>query len=192
MPSIGSRAPRFFLTLIMNVENRSKRHIKRQNDIIQVNRKNKVTPTLEHYRHRGADLTLETIDSVAGQLGYHPFNIVNVVLSNCQEINGTDNYPLVAILYPLNHNDEVGGRYSGKDGPKPFPTTLWITCPDLHTRISRLEGLGYINKLQHKLLSDLGCEVWLQQMRNAHLEYAAFRWDLLGPDDMNLVESSGW
>ena len=138
-------------TLIMSVDNRSKRHIKRQNDIIQVNRKNKAPTALDRYVRREESLSLEEIEVVSGQLGYHPYNIVNVVLNRCFEINGRPNYPLVAVLYPLNHNEEVGGRYAGKDGPKPFPTTFWMTCPDLHTRISRLEDLGYINKFQQQV-----------------------------------------
>jgi hypothetical protein len=139
--------------------NRSKRHGKRKNDIAGINQRNKNATSLERYTHRSDSLTLEIIETVAGQLGYHPFNIVDVVLSNSdkvKELGGTENYPLVAILYPLNHNEEVGGRYSGSDGPKPFPTTTWITCPDLHTRISELEVKGYINKLQQKLLTGEG------------------------------------
>lgn len=178
--------------LTMEVETRSKRHIKRQNDIIQVNLKNKTPLTLDNYAHRSDILNLGTIEKVAGQLGYHPYNIVNVVLQKCYDTNETDNHPLVAVLYPLNHNEEVGGRYAGKDGPKPFPTTFWMTCPDLHTRISKLEDLGYINKFQQQLLTDPNSENWLKQMHNAHKGYAAFRWSLLSEDDKLLIEASGW
>ena len=175
-----------------NVDGRSKRHGKRQNDIIQVNLKNKNPITLDRYNHRTETLSLATIEIVAGQLGYHPYNIVDVVLSKYSDIDGTENMPLVAVLYPLNHNEEVGGRYSGSDGPKPFPTTFWMTCPDLHTRISKLEDLGYINKFQQQLLTDSNSAVWLEQMQNAHKSYGMFRWELLSDDDKTFIESSGW
>lgn len=176
----------------MIADSRSKRHVKRQNDIIQVNLKNKTTPTIDRYCHRNNEITLDMIDVVAGQLGYHPFNIVDIVYSSCKRSDGNDRHPLVAVLYPLNHNEEVGGRYSGDEGPKPFPTTLWITCPDLHTRISKLEDLGYINKFQQKLLIDSNSVQWLKEMRNAHLLYSAFRWSMLSPEHKELVSSSGW
>lgn len=191
MPPLSSRRFSVAVTKIMNVENRSKRHTKRQHDIIQVNLKNKVAPTLDRYKHRKNHLTLDLINNVAGQLGYHPFNIVDVVLDN-SDVDGSGDHPLVAILYPLNHNEEVKGRYSGDDGPKPFPTTLWITCPDLHTRISKLEDLGFINKFQQKLLKDSNSATMLEQMHRAHAGYAQFRWDLLASDDEALVISSGW
>lgn len=182
---------RFFVAVskIMNVENRSKRHTKRQHDITQVNLKNKVAPTLDRYQYRRGHLELDIINKVAGQLGYHPFNIVDVVLDSRDEAN---DHPLVAVLYPLNYNEEVKGRYSGNDGPKPFPTTLWITCPDLHTRISKLEDLGFISKFQQKLLNDSNSAIMLEQMHRAHAGYAQFRWDLLASDDEALVISSGW
>ena len=192
MPPLSSRRFYVAVSTIMNVENRSKRHTKRQHDIIQVNLKNKVAPTLDRYKHRRSHLKLDIINNVAGQLGYHPFNIVDVVLDSNEEVHGSDDHPLVAILYPLNHNEEVKGRYSGDDGPKPFPTTLWITCPDLHTRISKLEDLGFINKFQQKLLNDSDSAIMLEQMHRAHAGYANFRWDLLARDDEALVISSGW
>jgi hypothetical protein len=114
----------------MNSENRSKRHAKRQNDIIEVNIKNKTSTNLEHYVYRSESLTLDVIECIAGQLGYHPLNIVNAVLKKNEKneiivVNEIENHPLVAVLYPLNYNKEVGGRYSSNEGPKPFPTTFW-------------------------------------------------------------------
>jgi hypothetical protein len=181
----------------MKSENRSKRHAKRQNDIIEVNIKNKTATNIEHYVYRSEFLTLDVIECVAGQLGYHPLNIVNAVLKTDENnkiitVNEIENYPLVAVLYPLNHNKEVGGRYSSNEGPKPFPTTFWMTCPDLHTRISKLEDLGYINKFQLKLLNDEKSEIWLKNMHNAHKSYREFRWSLLSNEDKMLVETSGW
>ena len=186
------RLTRLNFTLIMNVETRSRRLIKRQNDIIQINLKTKSPPTLDSYAHRSETLTLGAIETVARQLGYHPYNIVDVVFQKCVDTSGADHHPLVAVLYPLNHNEEVGGRYAGRDGPKPFPTTFWMTCPDLHTRISKLEDLGYINKFQLQLLNDLNSAQWLQQMHDAHRSYATFRWNLLSEDDKLLIDSSGW
>lgn len=98
------------------------------------------------FRHISSELSLVTIKSVVKQLGYHPYNLIDVVLD---PLSSTP-HPLVATLYPLNAND-VGGRYAKKRGRKPFPTTLWIVSRDLYCRISKLEDKGWVQKLQRRL-----------------------------------------
>ena len=98
------------------------------------------------FLHKSSELSLITIKAVVGQLGYHPYNLIDVVLD---PLSSTP-HPLVAILYPLNAND-VGGRYTKKGGRKPFPTTLWIVSRDLYSRISKLEDMGWVQKLQRRL-----------------------------------------
>ena len=98
------------------------------------------------FLHKSTELSLITIKAVVLQLNYHPYNLIDVVLD---PLSSTP-HPLVAILYPLNAND-VGGRYAKKGGRKPFPTTLWIVSRDLYSRISKLEDMGWVQKLQRRL-----------------------------------------
>lgn len=107
-------------TLASSDEQRSKRHGKRQNNIL-----NKEKTTIENYTYRSDKLTIEMIDVMSGQLGYHPFNIIDAIIIS-------KNHPLVAVLYPLNHNKEVGDNYSKINSPKPFPTIFWmVSCVDM-------------------------------------------------------------
>ena len=98
------------------------------------------------FLHKSSELSLVTIKSVVEQLGYHPYNLIDVVLDPLS----SKPHPLVATLYPLNAND-VGGRYAKKRGRKPFPTTMWIVSRDLYCRISKLEDKGWVQKLQRRL-----------------------------------------
>jgi hypothetical protein len=63
---------------------------------------------------------------------------------------------------------------------------MWITCPKLHTRISKLEDQGWVIKFQEKLL---GNEEYLQIMHDAHDKYSKFRWSLLSAEDILMIES---
>ena len=156
------------------------------------------------FPHKRPSLSLATVRACVAQLGYQPYNLVDAVVETSE---GSVVDPLVAILYPLNAND-VGGRYAKEGGRKPFPTTLWIVSRDLYSRISKLEDLGWVQKLQRRLThghedgpsSSAGsgagdptqAAAWQQSMRLAHQRYAAFRWSLLTPEDAVWVESKGW
>lgn len=59
-------------------------------------------------------------------------------------------HPLVAVVYPLNCNS-FNRQHKHSKILKPFPTVIWLTCPELHTKISKLEDAGWISKLQTKL-----------------------------------------
>lgn len=149
------------------------------------NRNNEI-PIVEDmniFIRRNDKLTIEDIQNVANQLRYNPMNIIDI-----GAYSKITKEPIVAILYPLLVND-LQGNYIKEEGYKPFPTTMWITCPSLHTRISKLEDQGWVAKLQEKLL---GNKEFLQIMHDAHEKYSKFRWSLLTSEDITMIESKGW
>ena len=151
--------------------------------------------SIEGYAHRSNSLTVDMVAAIADQLAYDPVNLVaigayeEVVVSALAQIK--QGCPLVAILYPLNQNS-LEGRYSASQGPKPFPTTLWMTCPILHAKVSKLEDRGWVQKLQLRLLNDKNSAKWIEGMQKAHERYARFRWQLLSEEDKELVHKNGW
>jgi len=154
-----------------------------------INRRYSTTPLsiihdLTMFIRRSDTLTLADVQIVINQLRYEPMNIIDIGAYS------STNEPIVAILYPLLVND-LKGNYIKEEGLKPFPTTMWITCPKLHTRISKLEDQGWIIKLSEKLLHEDNKE-YLQMMHDTHQKYAQFRWSLLSPEDKAFVESKGW
>lgn len=130
-------------------------------------------------------LTLEDVQFVTNQLGYIPYNIIQI-----GAYSSSSKKPLVAILYPLLLND-LKGNYIKEEGYKPFPTTMWITCPKLHSRISKLEDQGWINVIQEKIKDEKNKE-YLEIMHNAHDLYSKYRWSLLSTEDIELIETKGW
>jgi hypothetical protein len=137
---------------------------------------------LNQFKWISKELDINTVRTVAHQLGYIPRNIVNIGSYDKME------KPNVAIVYPLNFNN-LNGRYKESNGLKPFPTILWMTNPELRDRISKLEDLGWINKLYQRLQ---GNPDWLSQMQIAHKRYSEFRWNLLTYDDKIYVIQHGW
>lgn len=139
-------------------------------------------------------MLLPSAQIVTCQLGYLPSNIVDIGAVSSQPSAGIKPsilYPLIIILYPLNANG-LSGRYSSDGGLKPFPTTLWMTCPLLHSKVSKLEDQGWVQRLQQRLRHDKNSCEWLQMMRNAHQQYADMRWELLNSEDKEIVLSNGW
>jgi hypothetical protein len=150
--------------------------------------------TLEVLPWRDAQLSLFDARVVTKQLGYVPYNLVHVGRHiNLAKEGGTDSrgspvlYPAVTVLYPLNAND-LDGRYSKISGLKPFPTTIWMSCPHLHARISKLEEDGLITEFEDRMNN----EEFVSNMRHAHECYKQFRWSLLSSRDIELITSSGW
>lgn len=148
--------------------------------------------TIESFARRSDCLTLDTIQSVIRQLGYLPYNLVEVAAQSPSLVNDQEQNPLVLKLYPLNTND-LSGRYSKSVGqPLPFPTMMWMSCRVLYAQISVLEDAGWIQVFQKKLLNSPESPEWLQIMDNAHRLYAAERWAQISPGDMELVVRNNW
>ena len=129
-------------------------------------------------------LTFDHILAIHQQLGYLPTNIVRAGAF-------IDNKPVVAELYPLNVND-LKGRYDSKEGIKPFPTIFWMTCPNLHIRISQIEEEGWIQTFQTRLHDSTNFSEAIEAMKKAHDLYAKERWNMLSEVDKEYVATQGW
>ena len=143
---------------------------------------------LSSFTRRSQTITMRSIRLISIELGYAPSNIVDIGASITFDSQA---YPTVAVLYPLNAND-LGGRYSMEGGYKPFPTTLWMTCPHLHARVSKLEDAGWIQRLYDRLHNSEESAEWIGNMCEAHRRYGEFRWNLLTESDKEFVISNGW
>jgi exopolyphosphatase / guanosine-5'-triphosphate,3'-diphosphate pyrophosphatase len=98
---------------------------------------------------RGSDLRI-----VAEQLGRRP-TVPFTVVARC-----TGGHPLVIRNAPV---DERGD---------PFPTTFWLSCPDAVRAVSRLEGEGWISRLNERLEAEPD---FADAVARAHAEYARER-----------------
>ena len=170
---------------------------------------------LSDFKWRSDMLSLDTITCVANQLGYVPLNIINVgafrddnklameifpsksehvIEVNDSHFESSSNdslsnkHPLVIIVYPLNCNS-FNRQHKNSKVLKPFPTVIWMTSPELHTRISKLEDAGWISKLQKKLKDS---DEYRDIMKSAHNRYKEFRWNLLSKEDQEYLNNSGW
>lgn len=136
--------------------------------------------TFTHY-NGGNPLALQR---VVAQLGYAPLNIVQIVA-------GTDETPLVALLYPLNAN--IHRTRNQSTVRKPFPTIFWMIDQQLKARISKLEDEGWIQVLEMRLREETAeGVVYREQMRRAHQLYAEERWSMLSDEDKIYIESQNW
>jgi uncharacterized protein len=173
---------------------------------------------LERLLHRTETLTVEDAQIVANQLEITPLNLIEIGARNT--VNGD---PLTLVLYPLTLADAPKGRYCNGTR-QPFPTIYWMSCPDLRSKISRLEHFGLGNLIQDLLdrnsihdyevapgstpilqefysyLKDFHQEQslpsqspsYLEQMRQAHHEYALERWNSFTSEDIEYIRSNGW
>jgi len=85
----------------------------------------------------------EDLSIIAKQLGRRPRGRIRVG-SRCDF-----GYPRVLITPPM-----VDGVI--------FPTTYWLSCPDLVKKISRLEDLGFITTLKEYLIDD---DDWQEKLK---------------------------
>ncbi len=137
------------------------------------------------FSRRSELLSVDITRNVIKQLGYLPYNLVEVAAVSENDCL----HPLVLKLYPLNTND-LKGRYARSVGqPLPFPTMMWMSCPLLQARISELEVAGWIEVFQKRLTDS---EIYQENMREAHKQYAMERWNMLSPEEVEVVEKNGW
>lgn len=148
---------------------------------------------LEVLHRKSEQLTEQEADFVHRQLGYIPYNLVEVAASH---VSSDDiKIPLALKLYPLNKKEHRKRPSSGKsnDDYFPFPTMMWLSCPVTYAKISRLELSGWITKFQSQLLesNDVSAK-WRTQMENAHIKYRDERWSTLSEKDRVDVETATW
>ncbi len=98
---------------------------------------------------------------LAQQLGRKPRNLVRV------EKRCSAGYPQVITTAPL---------LEAKSEPGIFPTTYWLTCPELNYRISQLEDKGWIKRLEEKIAAD---EQLARAVDQAHQRYIQARLELI-------------
>lgn len=108
----------------------------------------------------------EDIKVLAYQLGRSPRNLIEVKKRCLNE------YPQVVVTHPILEKEEQLHI---------FPTTFWLTCPELKYMIDRLENQGLIDQLQQKMADD---QQFAAEIEKAHQEYANYRLDLI--DDVKL------
>jgi len=111
--------------------------------------------------------------ALEAQLGYVPPNFVDVAAWN-------GDAPAVIRAYPLLRR---------KGGVEPFPTMLWLTCPEIAAAVATLERDGGVKAAAADIL---GNEEGAAALEKAHESYAAKRWALLSDEDRALVEARGW
>lgn len=141
--------------------------------------------TLNLIAHRSTALQLGQLNMLIAQLGYVPYNLVEIGASS----HDAEPVTQVAKLYPLNKCDS-SGRYMERH--LPFPTMFWLCCPELHTKICELEVEGWVVKLQKRLTESDERDSYLAAMESAHRQYAAERWELLSDADKDLIIKNGW
>jgi uncharacterized protein len=175
-------------------KSRKHRQDKRSNRVAQI----PVVESLEFFSYRSEGLTLRDCQDATNQLGYIPTNLVEIGARN-----PATNLPWTLVLYGLNQNDTIKGRYS-KGIRQPFPTIIWMSCPELKAKISKLEDQGLVTVFQEKLMNppveeessdhllNFSEKSYLQQMEEAHLRYAEERWNTLSDSDREFVMNSGW
>ncbi|MFO7819943.1 MAG: DUF501 domain-containing protein [Halanaerobacter sp.] len=91
------------------------------------------------------------------QLGRKPRNIVKAPVK-CKV-----GYPQVITTAPI-LEDSI------------FPTTFWLTCPELNYRIAQLEDQGYVTKIKEEIDSSIDLK---KQLMEAHQTYADYRVSLM-------------
>ncbi|OCL25730.1 hypothetical protein U472_15515 [Orenia metallireducens] len=112
--------------------------------------------------------TQKDLEILEKQLGRKPRNLVDII-KRCK-----DESPQVVVTAPiLDKGDSVGI----------FPTTLWLTCPELNYRIGKLESKGLVQEVQNKIL---GNKKLSKRLEEAHQDYANYRLDLV--DEVRLKD----
>lgn len=111
----------------------------------------------------------EDLATIAQQLGKRPHNVV-AVAQRCPA-----GHPSVIVTYPLRWRH---GRI------EPFPSQLWLTCPNLSKQLANLERQGLIDQLERQLQKSPRLQKRLIQ---DHRCCVAHRWRLLDQADRTAV-----
>ena len=109
------------------------------------------------------------------QLGRPPRNLVKVA-KRCQS-----NYPQVIITAPIlkKENGEVGI----------FPTTFWLSCPQLNYRIGQLETKGLVKEIKKEIGQD---ENLVTRLNQAHQNYAQARLSLVNDNKLDKLKEDSF
>lgn len=111
----------------------------------------------------------EDLTTIAQQLGRRPHNVVTVA-QRCPA-----GHPSVIVTYPIRRRH---GRI------EPFPSHLWLTCPNLSKQLAHLERQGLIHQLEQQLQASPHLQ---KQLIQDHRRCVAHRWRLLDHADRRAV-----
>lgn len=115
--------------------------------------------------------TKEDLKVINEQLGRKPRNLEGVA-KRCEY-----GYPQILVTYPIFEKEEEVGI---------FPTTYWLSCPELVERISKLETEGLIKEIQEEIIHlDK-----LEELLSAHEDYAQQRVNLLEEEDLQRLKNN--
>ncbi|MBM7557176.1 DUF501 domain-containing protein [Halanaerobacter jeridensis] len=102
------------------------------------------------------------------QLDREPRNIVDI------PVRCAAGFPQVIVTAPI---------LEDSDGI--FPTTFWLTCPELNYRIAQLEDQGYVTRIKEKIDADAQLQ---EELIKAHEDYANYRVGLLTDEELNELQ----
>ncbi|RQM19876.1 hypothetical protein B5M09_011389 [Aphanomyces astaci] len=123
--------------------------------------------------------------AIARNLGAVPANLVRVAASYTTRQNQVE--PAVLVLYPLRDCTNDYKKHH-RATAEPFPTMYWLASPELHERVSLLEGAGFVTRFTDRLAASpkhlqvrpACCTVGIAGIRNPasvkclHTHYAHF------------------
>ena len=129
------------------------------------------TPSLQIRSMNHAMLLPADLQAIARQIGRAPHGVMDVAY-RCPS-----GHPGVALTYPLKSQ---AGRLT------PFPSQMWLTCPQLTACLSELERTGVIADLQQRLVESPDLQA---RFADDHRRCIAHRWSLLLPEDQGLIQA---
>ncbi|RHY49279.1 hypothetical protein DYB30_011150 [Aphanomyces astaci] len=118
--------------------------------------------------------------AIARNLGAVPANLVRVAASYTTSQNQVE--PAVLVLYPLRDCTNDYKKHH-RATAEPFPTMYWLASPELHERVSLLEGAGFVTRFTDRLAAS---------PKHLQVRPACCRWALLTPADRRVVEKKQW
>lgn len=108
-------------------------------------------------QHSWDQVTEQDYEVIISQLGREPQGVLKVAY-RCAY-----GYPQVIVNRPINNQGEIITI---------FPTLLWLTCPYLKKKVSKLESKGLIGEIKSKVKAD---KEFAAALKENHLSYANLR-----------------
>lgn len=117
-------------------------------------------------------------ESLVEMLGFVPSNLYMV-----RARDPVTKAPQSCLMYPLSNT-------ARQEKLEPFPTICWLTCTKLKSKVSALEGDGWIQKFEQRLRENMG--TYGKRMVAAHRLYARYRTAMLTDPHREVVRQNGW
>ena len=114
----------------------------------------------------------EDIKVLTYQLSRRPRNLIEIK-KRC-----FNQYPQVVVTHPILEKE---------DQLNIFPTTFWLTCPEVKYMIDKLENQGLIDQLQQKMTNQ---QEFADEIEKAHQEYASYRLNLIDDNKLKKIKNN--